>query len=81
MEGKNLTFIGLAASAIAILPIFPAQYIIIDELLAIVALILGIMARKKGDRHGGLIILIIAASLIIETLLKDYLLSILTPLM
>ena len=72
MDAKHLSYAGLLTTGLVILPIIPAALIILKEALAVATVILGILARKKGDRHGGLLILVMGIYLVVMTLVWDY---------
>lgn len=71
MDGKTLSYWGLGAAALVILPIIPAYLIYIKEILAVLTLIIGIFAMKKNDRHGGIIVLILGICLVIQAFMMD----------
>ncbi|MEK6963320.1 MAG: hypothetical protein AABX70_02745 [Nanoarchaeota archaeon] len=70
MDAKKLSYAGLVTVGLTLLPI--VQNLVFKEVMAVLTLILGIAARVKGDKHGGLIILIIGIYLIITTIFADY---------
>ncbi|HLD04566.1 MAG TPA: hypothetical protein VJG90_02495 [Candidatus Nanoarchaeia archaeon] len=72
MDAKHLSYAGLLTTGLVLLPIIPAALILLKEILAIVTIVLGIMARKKGDKHGGLLILVVGIYLVVMTLVWDY---------
>ena len=75
MDAKKISYIGLVTVGLTLLPI--VQNLIFKEIMAVLTLALGITARVKGDKHGGLIILIMGIYLIITTIFADYMLYLL----